>query len=462
MFKDWIPNHKSLFACIPGKNGFLPKIKPLKKLPRQYDTINSILDTMKISSPNSLITEKKIKQTIENDLPIYNFEGEISNQIIGALFRDYCFMASAYSLEPSHNDLKDGKYGKARTELPKNLAIPLLLLSEKLDVFPWLDYAYGYGLNNAVLKSPDHEPGKYDSYETCRMFNGSPSESGFINVHVAMVSYTGELLDIQQKILKSASDENYNDLAHFLNRHYSVMNKIIETLQTMWKASNKSDYLSFRTFIMGQKGNQEMYPDETIRFDLGDNTYKDFSFRGETGAQDSIIPCVDNLFQVTYPENNLTEYLYQLREYRPKDHQDYIEYNLKMSKTVGLIEKIFLDPNCSLAYYKNLNLIRIFRKKHWNLTKRYIIKNTDHPVATGGTPITTWLPNQLGATMEKMFLAQNQIEKMKNRLSDSDRETYTTIKLALDEHSDSLFDEVHNLQPSFSKQEYGESCLKNN
>ena len=30
---------------------------------------------------------------------------------------------------------------------------------------------------------------------------------------------------------------------------------------------------------MGQKGNQEMYPDETIRFDLGDNTYKDFSFR---------------------------------------------------------------------------------------------------------------------------------------------------------------------------------------
>ena len=44
----------------------------------------------------------------------------------------------------------------------------------------------------------------------------------------------------------------------------------------------------------------------------------------------------------------------------------------------------------------------MFRKKHWNLTKKYIIENTKHPVATGGTPITTWLPNQLGATLEYM------------------------------------------------------------
>ena len=39
---------------------------------------------------------------------------------------------------------------------------------------------------------------------------------------------------------------------------------------------------------------------------------------------------------------------------------------------------------------------------HWNMTKSYIIANTKHPKATGGTPITTWLPNQFLAVMENM------------------------------------------------------------
>ena len=39
---------------------------------------------------------------------------------------------------------------------------------------------------------------------------------------------------------------------------------------------------------------------------------------------------------------------------------------------------------------------------HWNVTKSYIITKTKHPKATGGTPITTWLPNQLFAVMENM------------------------------------------------------------
>jgi len=30
------------------------------------------------------------------------------------------------------------------------------------------------------------------------------------------------------------------------------------------------------------------------------------------------------------------------------------------------------------------------------------LKKTNHPVATGGSPIVTWLPNQLQAVMEAM------------------------------------------------------------
>ena len=33
-------------------------------------------------------------------------------------------------------------------------------------------------------------------------------------------------------------------------------------------------------------------------------------------------------------------------------------------------------------------------------TREYILKKTSHPVATGGSPIVTWLPNQLQAVMQ--------------------------------------------------------------
>jgi len=45
------------------------------------------------------------------------------------------------------------------------------------------------------------------------------------------------------------------------------------------------------------------------------------------------------------------------------------------------------------------------------MTKSYIIANTKYDVATGGTPITTWLPNQLGATLEYMTNCIERVEK---------------------------------------------------
>lgn len=455
MFKLWQSKHpSSLFSVNPNKNGFLPKLIPLRVLPEKYDKITEILEKMKLSLPESLLKRNEMANYINLNLPNYenSIKNEINVHILSSLFRDYCFLASAYSLETSHYNLLDGKYGIARDKLPKSLAIPLKILAEKLDTKPWLDYAYGYGLNNAILKD-ENNPGDYRSYETIRMFNGHESESGFINVHVAMNSYTPELLFIQQKILDSANEKKIDDLNYFLNKHYYVFNSIIESLNQMWKASKKSEYLTFRTFIMGQKGNKEMYPNEEIIFNLGD-TEEVYSFRGETGAQDSIIPSIDSLFQIKYPKNKLTEYLYNLREYRPKDHQAYIEYNKEMSEVVNLVELIKTNASCCLGYLRNLNCIRLFRRKHWNLTKKYIIENTKHPVATGGTPITTWLPNQLGATLETMELIMEVLDEKINDLSESDRNEYKTLRLEVNEHIMKILDEVKDLQKDFKEQDY--------
>jgi indoleamine 2,3-dioxygenase len=46
--------------------------------------------------------------------------------------------------------------------------------------------------------------------------------------------------------------------------------------------------------------------------------------------------------------------------------------------------------------------VRDFRWRHWCFAREYILKRTTHPTATGGSPIVTWLPNQLSAVMDEM------------------------------------------------------------
>lgn len=53
-------------------------------------------------------------------------------------------------------------------------------------------------------------------------------------------------------------------------------------------------------------------------------------------------------------------------------------------------------------WIKVLDQVRDFRWRHWCFAREYILKRTSHPTATGGSPIVTWLPNQLAAVMDEM------------------------------------------------------------
>jgi indoleamine 2,3-dioxygenase len=54
----------------------------------------------------------------------------------------------------------------------------------------------------------------------------------------------------------------------------------------MWGNSKPADYLSFRVFIFGIT-NQSMFPNGVIYDGVEDN--KPLNFRGESGANDSIV-----------------------------------------------------------------------------------------------------------------------------------------------------------------------------
>ena len=69
-----------------------------------------------------------------------------------------------------------------------------------------------------------------------------------------------------------------------------------------------------------------------------------------------------------------------------------------------LFNKIKKDNNeeglCILIQI--LDEIYYFRNGHWQFVQKYIMANTKYAKATGGTPIISWIPNQITAVLKYM------------------------------------------------------------
>lgn len=111
---------------------------------------------------------------------------------------------------------------------------------------------------------------------------------------------------------------------------------------------------------------------------------------------------MDNLLNIPMPSTPLTEILHDFRSYRPGNHRAFLEWVKYRSEAVDLRSYAMQTPYSASLYLQVLNQVRDFRWRHWCFTREYILKKTSHPVATGGSPIVTWLPNQLQAVLDLM------------------------------------------------------------
>jgi indoleamine 2,3-dioxygenase len=127
-------------------------------------------------------------------------------------------------------------------------------------------------------------------------------------------------------------------------------------------------------------------------------------FRGQTGAQDDVIPTVDVFSGVEpwYPENELTRYLLDLRDYRPPVVQRWLEDLRAEVRRLSLWDLMRGDPVSAVLLLGIVEQVYLFRNGHWQFVQKYILANTRYTIATGGTPVTTWIPNQIEATLAYM------------------------------------------------------------
>ncbi len=306
-----------------------------------------------------------------------------------------------------------------------------------------MEYAGSYALFNYRLKDPSGGL-EYSNLRLIRAFehglDPTSSEAGFVLVHVDMVRNSGPLVEGTIACLSALSGEDgfgeqpkstaaappppkrREAFNAGLRLVLGALRRVNGVMEGMWDKSKPRAYTSFRTFIFGITS-QSMFPAEGVVYE-GVNGGRPLSFRGESGANDSMVPLMDNLLQVAMPNTPLTAILRDFRDYRPSNHRRFLEWVGAESARLRVKDFALAVGDGAAAaddddddggdggeeavresrrlWIQVLDQVRDFRWRHWCFAREYILKQTAHPTATGGSPIVTWLPNQLQAVLEEM------------------------------------------------------------
>ena len=276
----------------------------------------------------------------------------------------------------------------------------------RLDIPPFMSYAAAYTLYNYRFADPSIGVSSYTNLRLIRAFerglNPTSSEAGFVLTHVDMVKHSPTLILGTTQLLSTIASHPHDHSSAPAAFHLLLdsMAAVEASMEAMWTHSHPADYLSYRTFIFGIT-NQSMFPAGVVY--AGHNDDEPLSFRGESGANDSIIPLLDALLEIPMPANPLTEILQDFRSYRPKPHREFLAYVRDRARELGVREYCTRrGVETPVLYLRLLDTVRSFRWRHWLFAREYIIRRSKHPTATGGSPIVTWLPNQLFAVMDLM------------------------------------------------------------
>ncbi|ORY57279.1 indoleamine 2,3-dioxygenase family protein [Pseudomassariella vexata] len=434
---DTKPADNSLPAfMVSTTRGFLPRMDPIVSLPAEFDMVESILARMPVKTLTGepgLLFYGTMGDVVLDELPdltdaVEKYKDDLPMQ--NALYRDYSFLASAYLLEPCHiRFMNKQPYGLGRDRLPVQLARPIARCAELCGFKPFMEYAGSYALFNYKLVDPVQGLA-YDNLRLIRAFehglDPTSSEAGFVLIHVSMVKHSGPLVAGVMSCLDACAPTANHSFPLSQRKAFnggltsmlSAMEKVNGVMEQMWKKSKPTSYTSFRTFIFGITS-QSMFPNGVVYEGINDD--KPLEFRGESGANDSMVPLLDNFLQIGMPDTPLTEILKDFRSYRPGDHKRFLEWVAGESARRG-IRKFALGLGESedgeqgdllresrALWIKLMNQVRDFRWRHWCFAREYILKQTSHPTATGGSPIVTWLPNQLSAVMEDMAEVYTQV-----------------------------------------------------
>ena len=379
-------------------NTFLPKKDPLKTYTTDTRSLKLIAD-IAAHLPKLLLTgqvQKTIKDLDVNSLSVNSIikDGDIRE----------VKLAMAHLSFISHAYIWGGK--NPEKTLPEAIAKPWVKLANRLERPPILSYG-SYCLDN-WYRVDSKEDISLQNIGLITNFLGGVDEDWFVTIHVCIENAASKAVNAATKLSYLNEDNSIND---YLANLKDIVASLKEVNNIFSRMPEKCDpyiyYHRVRPFIFGTKDNPDLK--KGLIYEGQFNNKPQF-FRGETGAQSSIMPFLDGALGIYHTKDHLRHYLNEMRDYMPPEHRKMIEDVESRSNAKTYIQQSKRLVN---EYNKCLEEIRKFRALHLEFAATYIHQQSQikNPFGRGGSTITG-----TGGTPFMKYLKKHRDETQKQKI----------------------------------------------
>jgi indoleamine 2,3-dioxygenase len=356
--------------------GFLPAHDPLTKFPA--DSEFAELDEIGRDLP-SLLQDRSFRSYARSlKVPMWPADRVRASDLpeLRLYYIRVGFLASAYINQVGEEPSK---------VLPANLASPLCRACKLLNRPPILSYD-GYALYNWKRFQKDG-PIALGNIDTIQDFVHLYDEHWFILVHVEIEAIAARILDAIARVQaalaadkRSQIDRAIVDIADAVNDEVRVLRRIPEKMDPALYFKTFRPYIRFFEDVEYEA---EAAPQTSLPLRM--------NFRGETGAQSSIMPMLVAFMKIPHEPSMLTNHLLDMRNYMPADHR----------RLIAIVEAMpsIRDYASRENFNAVLDAMAEFRSVHIGWAEEYINKRTGDPRGTGGTPYMRWLKQLIDETI---------------------------------------------------------------
>jgi len=372
---------------IGSTHGFLPEEEPTSTFGDSASANLKSLEELGKEIPE-LLEEHKLRRTVDKMklIPSGAFEMLSRGEVVMAT-RIYAFLASAYVHQLEEPPVR---------KLPRALAVPFSGLSKRIGRnFPILSYDL-YALNN-WRRLDKNGPIALENMDTIQKFVTLKDEPWFVLVHVEMEAEAAPAITSIGRLQQAVLRDDQESARFALETIAESIKRTIKTLNRMPEGNDPNLYaFTFRPYI-------GMF--EKVTYEGVENLGKSPTFRGETGAQSSIIPSLDLALGIRHQKTGLTDYVAEMTNYMPGAHREFIE-EVRKNETARPVREYIRDegkPSTVKRYNECIETIIEFRQKHLEFAVNYIFTKVKDSHGTGGTPFMKWLAQLRDETKEQIL-----------------------------------------------------------
>jgi len=372
---------------VDAERGFLPRPDPLDCLPKEFDAWEKIGPEL----PKLMMTGKlrsSIKQLPRLDAARLGNDREVKRAMVILSYLGHAYVWGER---------------EAADSIPPSLAVPWHLVGRMLGRPPVLSYA-SYALDN-WRRVDSERPIEVGNIVLLQNFLGGQDEEWFVLIHVAIEAAAAPALAAIVAAQRAVAKQELEEVADQL----SIIAKSIEAMnRILWRMPERCDpYIYFhrvRPYIHGW-ANQPCLPSGIVYEGVEEYAGKRQTFRGETGAQSSIIPALDAALGITHAEDMLCSYLNEMRDYMPPKHRGFIEaVESGPSVREYVLRHSQAHPTLRDLYNAVIDGVGSFRSTHLEYAHSYINKQSrgdarnPNSIGTGGTPFMPYLTKHRNET----------------------------------------------------------------